>query len=464
MKALSSLTRFFPVALALAVIVGVFGAIGSAYGLLAAAGTYLALNSIAGQLLGVHRMVLGPTTLTSTEVLADVLDAFKTRVPALNRFGTDFGSGVLKLNQTYIAHVAGIPTISTYNAASGGYANGAVDSRGLLIDVPVVVSNHPTAPLLWNHIDQIKDKKNEYTKVIGNAGYALAVDMVNKIGTGITSRNFSYERVVTVANFDYDELMNITGDANTNGMMSTGRTLLVSTAAANVLFADDRIIRSEYSGQMVEGEGIRYAKNVGGFAEIIEWPGMPTNNGASALAITGVAATNVITSAAHGLLAGDPVIFPTLSGGAGLTAGTTKYYARDITTNTFTVSATRGGAAVDFTTDIASGTVRIDEALHAFAFDSRAICLKAGVPEGMTTSAIAQQLGIPESVLFDLITDVDPDTGTGLTLAAAKWQGPGTANFYWVPTFVWGASLGKQSAGTAAGELCDKAGLRILSR
>jgi hypothetical protein len=72
--------------------------------------------------------------------------------------------------------------------------------------------------------------------------------------------------------------------------------------------------------------------------------------------VTGVAATDIITAAAHGLTSGEPVIFIGLVGGAGLSAGVT-YYARDITTNTFKVSATNGGAAIDFTTDITAGTV-----------------------------------------------------------------------------------------------------------
>lgn len=72
--------------------------------------------------------------------------------------------------------------------------------------------------------------------------------------------------------------------------------------------------------------------------------------------VTGVAATDVLTSTAHGLVADEPVVFRGVTGGTGLTAGTT-YYARDITANTFKVAATVGGAAVNFTTDLTAGTV-----------------------------------------------------------------------------------------------------------
>jgi hypothetical protein len=51
------------------------------------------------------------------------------------------------------------------------------------------------------------------------------------------------------------------------------------------------------------------------------------------------------------------VRFPTLTGGSGLTAATTNYFVRDISGDTFKVSTTSGGSAVNFTTNITAGTV-----------------------------------------------------------------------------------------------------------
>ncbi len=74
----------------------------------------------------------------------------------------------------------------------------------------------------------------------------------------------------------------------------------------------------------------------------------------------GVASTNLLTSTAHGLIAGQTVKFVTLLGGTGLTVGTTYYViATGLTANAFEVSATSGGAALDFTTDITAGTFRL---------------------------------------------------------------------------------------------------------
>jgi hypothetical protein len=50
-------------------------------------------------------------------------------------------------------------------------------------------------------------------------------------------------------------------------------------------------------------------------------------------------------------------MFPTLTGGGGLIAATGTYFVRDISGDTFKVSLTSGGAALDITTDMTAGTV-----------------------------------------------------------------------------------------------------------
>lgn len=61
------------------------------------------------------------------------------------------------------------------------------------------------------------------------------------------------------------------------------------------------------------------------------------------------AVTNIITANAHGLSEGDCIwVSTTTTLPAGLSAST-NYYVRDVTTNTFKVSATPGGTEVDIT-------------------------------------------------------------------------------------------------------------------
>jgi len=78
----------------------------------------------------------------------------------------------------------------------------------------------------------------------------------------------------------------------------------------------------------------------------------------STLAITGTEATNTINAAGHPYVNNDQVTFPTLTGGAGLTTTTAAYFVVGAVAGvSFQVSATSGGAAINFTTDISSGTV-----------------------------------------------------------------------------------------------------------
>lgn len=85
-------------------------------------------------------------------------------------------------------------------------------------------------------------------------------------------------------------------------------------------------------------------------------------------AVTGDAASNVLTAAAnHGLRAGNRVVFRGLVGGSGLVEGDVYYViSAGLTDSAFEVSATSGGAAVNFTTDVTAGRVyrRQSRALH----------------------------------------------------------------------------------------------------
>lgn len=73
--------------------------------------------------------------------------------------------------------------------------------------------------------------------------------------------------------------------------------------------------------------------------------------------ITGVAATDVISQAGHPFANGDQVVFTSITGGAGLVAGTVYFIVNSVAGVSYQVSATSGGAAVNFTTDITAATL-----------------------------------------------------------------------------------------------------------
>jgi hypothetical protein len=70
----------------------------------------------------------------------------------------------------------------------------------------------------------------------------------------------------------------------------------------------------------------------------------------SVVAGPGTATTDVITSNGHGLSNGQRIKFSGAGLSAPLVAGTV-YFVRDVTTNTFKVAATSGGAAINLTTN-----------------------------------------------------------------------------------------------------------------
>lgn len=82
------------------------------------------------------------------------------------------------------------------------------------------------------------------------------------------------------------------------------------------------------------------------------------NNLGPNISITGTASTDVIAATGHGLNSGDQILFSSLTGGTGLTTNTV-YYVKKIDADSFYVSLTRGGANVDFTSNITAGAVNL---------------------------------------------------------------------------------------------------------
>lgn len=77
----------------------------------------------------------------------------------------------------------------------------------------------------------------------------------------------------------------------------------------------------------------------------------------STAAITGTEATNTINDVGHTFNNNDPIRFDSLVGGAGLTNGTVYFVRNAVAGVSYEVSATTGGASINFTTDITSGNV-----------------------------------------------------------------------------------------------------------
>ena len=82
--------------------------------------------------------------------------------------------------------------------------------------------------------------------------------------------------------------------------------------------------------------------------------------GGTPLRYTADAATDFITSVAHGLVNGDKVVFMNGAAPAGLTEGTV-YFVVNKTTDTFQVAATLGGAAINITATAQPASSRVSK-------------------------------------------------------------------------------------------------------
>lgn len=417
-------------------------------------------------------------TLTTPGLLNDVAAAFIKEFPFLRDIAAEFrrADKPLKLNQEYIAHVATYGSASTYDSTTG-YANGANAARNGLVDVAVVTDQHPTYPLKWLHLDAIKDEKMTYGEVMAGAGYVLGKKVVDDgVFAKCNGRYFSHELVKATADFDYDFLQAITSAGNNQKMASVGRIMVITTAVAEVLGVDPRMISKEFAGQLQDGRAYREWRNVGGFAKIIEYPDLPTNNATALTGVTGANSGDLMTKVAHGLVTGDPVTFVSGTTFTGLTAGT-RYFAIRASADTFQVATTRAlavaGTAVALGADGTSGVFQLQENLTAMVFDKRAFAFLQGVPDGID-GAHATSLGIPQVLAVEPV-----QTPSGIALAAAKWQEGGTGDYFWVPNMIFGTNAGKQCKTAVAGNTAaansalaaaslldtgfDQAGLRITS-
>lgn len=129
-------------------------------------------------------------------------------------------------------------------------------------------------------------------------------------------------------------------------------------ATAETLIGAPRVLRGDDGRVTVEQDWLQFAAAKAtpqrvGTTTCPTWPVAYTG-------VTGTASTDTFTLTAHGLLAGDPVRFSALTGGSGLATGTTYYVISDgLTADAFKLSATSGGAAINFTTNVTAATLAL---------------------------------------------------------------------------------------------------------
>lgn len=219
-------------------------------------------------------------TLSTTDILELVLDAFKVRLPFLvNAFATDFSSERAKFNQTVNARIASLPTIQSYDATTGYKAN-ATESKSLLDDVPVTIDQHKHVPIKLDFLDQAStvSEINLLEESTMNCGYVLAKSIADYCLGLVTAANFSETSTFTAVNSDLDMLQNVRQDMNAKGANTVGRFGIVNSAVMGTLTTDSRIASGDYHGQRINGEALGNLQAIQGFGNVWEYPDMPANS------------------------------------------------------------------------------------------------------------------------------------------------------------------------------------------
>lgn len=216
-------------------------------------------------------------TLSTTELITDVIDAFKVRFPLMSAIGTDFSSDEAKLNQTITGRILSLPSVQDYNGTDG-YKSNSASANGLTTDVSVTLNRHKHVPIKVDFLDQVSTKRDLYAETVGNMAYALGKEAFDYALGLVTEANFTNEVVATTANSDYDVLGSINKTLNTNGASATGRIGIVNSDVFQTLDADQRIASGDYHGQQRGASAYGVLSNVSGFESIFEYPDLPDNS------------------------------------------------------------------------------------------------------------------------------------------------------------------------------------------
>ncbi|HCN76487.1 MAG TPA: hypothetical protein DIT13_04725 [Verrucomicrobiales bacterium] len=294
--------------------------------------------------------------LQLTTVLDSALVAFRRAILPLQQFATSYSNVPLRGDNTMAIPYYPLATSDSVTRASGGSYKALATSTTTQAK-KVVINKNKVQAISFTSEERSRQPMFNPEMHGRLKGEKLAFDIIADIFSPVRHSVFTGATIsaTTAGNFDENDVADLAQKCMEDYWPEVGRSLILNPAFHFNLLKQGQIIDASKSADPL---AFREAtiRRILGFEEL-GTAGLPTNNG-TAFAVLGEADDDTFTAAAHGLLDGDRVIFPTLTGGTGLTAATTAYFVRDAATNTFKVSATIGGAAVNFTSDVTAGTCR----------------------------------------------------------------------------------------------------------
>jgi len=124
---------------------------------------------------------------------------------------------------------------------------------------------------------------------------------------------------------------------------------------------------------------------------------------AAITSVTGVATTDLLTKAGHGLSNGDLVVLRSLSGGAGLIEEF-PYFVIGVSGDDFQLSKIPAGSAVDFTTDITDVSIveLVEISGGSPAYERKAVTFN-GADDGSIDSSNQPVLDVPAGAVVNYV-------------------------------------------------------------
>jgi hypothetical protein len=232
---------------------------------------------VVGNLLGGNRTGQLCVTLTTKEILQLTIEAFKTSLPMLNRWSTDFSSQSAVKDEEIIAHIRSVPTMQDYDATNGFKAN-AANAEDLLTDIKVTMDKLRHPPVKIDFLTGHTSRKNLVKESTGELGYALGKDVVDNALAKVTDTNVTNEITESYANTSLETLERARTTMNTKKASRKGRIGIVNSSFAQALGNDSRIASRDFYGQLNGNDGYRIFLNVAGFEAIYEYPELPANS------------------------------------------------------------------------------------------------------------------------------------------------------------------------------------------
>lgn len=218
-------------------------------------------------------------TLSTDELISDVLASYKTQFPILGSFATDFSTDEIRAGQTIIARILSNPSAATFG---GDYSNSATDVATLTDDLPITVDQHKFVNVQLKYLDLIATKRDLYGEMVQGLAYALGSDLMAKVWDKITDANFSNKlvrdgvtgsgEVVDDEEHNFGMLVAARTRLNAQGANPNGRFGIVSSATMEKLLLDERIASNDYFGQRSGANGLGVLSNIAGFEAIYEYP------------------------------------------------------------------------------------------------------------------------------------------------------------------------------------------------